>query len=494
MSKPFTLRHGFFIVLAVFVSLALVIPSDHDEGQYVAAAHFVAEGLRPYRDFPYLQTPLQPYLTAPLAWLAPGWLFLAIRLTNALAMALAVLLLARTAIAVSGRRVAGWLTLAGVAAVDAVQFGASVARNDALPFLFFTAAITLLYARRRATLWRAFSVGLLLGLAASTKVSYALPAAAIGAMALWHGRQADHAEVAALLGGLILGGVPILWFLATDTQAFLFFAYRYSIDAVAAWQSYNGSLDALEWPKRLRRFVTFLSLGPTLVLLVAVAFARRRDERDSMASPLGVMPGVLLGVALVAAILPMPSYRQYVLPIIPALVLVIAMRGEGMVDRLRQRRLLARVVAGLLVVTSLAGSGRSLWAAIDGPPTRRPIAIERDAHRLGQYAQSGRVIGLDPLLLVDSGLALDPRFATGPFLFRAGNLPACADPRLCGVTFAHLERLDQNPPRLVLTGTERRSPRRIEGGLDGHLDRWARRRGYRPHRFGSHILWIAPAS
>ena len=67
MSRRLTLRFGFLAVLALFVSLALIIPSDHDEGQYVAAAHFVANGLRPYRDFPYLQTPLQPYLTAPLA-------------------------------------------------------------------------------------------------------------------------------------------------------------------------------------------------------------------------------------------------------------------------------------------------------------------------------------------------------------------------------------------------------------------------------------------
>lgn len=492
MSKHFTLRFGFLAVLAFFILLALVIPSDHDEGQYVAAAHFVAEGLRPYRDFPYLQTPLQPFLTAPLAWLAPGWLFLAIRLTNAVAMAFAALLLARTATHVSGRRVAGWLALAGVAAVDAVQFGASMARNDALPFLFFAAAIALLFGSGRITLWRAFSAGLLLGLAASTKVSYALPAAAVGAMALWHGRRADRAEVAMLLGGLIAGGVPILWFFATDTQAFLFYAYRYSIDAVAAWQSYNGSLDALEWPKRLRRFVTFLALGPTLVLLVAVAFAKRRDERYNVSPPLGIMPPVLLGAALVAAILPMPSFRQYVLPIVPPLFLVVALRGEGLLNRIRRRRPLVRVVAGLLVVTSLAGSGRSVWAAVNGPLTRRPVAIERDAHRLGRYAKVGRVVGLDLLLLVDSGLALDPRFATGPFLFRAGNLPACDEARLCGVTFGHLERLDHNPPRMVLTGTERSSPRRIEGGLDGHLDNWARRRGYRPHRFGHHILWVKP--
>jgi hypothetical protein len=367
-----------------------------------------------------------------------------------------------------------------------------VARNDALPFLFFAVAILLLFGHPRLTLKRTFFAGLMLGLAASSKISYALPAAAIGGMALWHGRTADRPLVAMLASGLFVGGSPILFFLASDTDVFLFFAYRYSIDAVTAWQTHNGSLDALEWPTRLRRFVTFLALGPALVLLIAAAITRRKDEPPGFTRPLGVRPGVLLGATIVAAILPMPSFRQYIMPIIPALVLVVALRGEGLFRRLAHRRFLSRALIGLLMMTSLAGSWRSVSKSIEGPSARRPIAIERNAHRLGRFAQSGSVIGLDPLHLVDSGLSLDPRFATGPFLFRAGNLKACDDPRFCGVTFNHLQRLDTVPPRLVLTGTERRSPRRINGGLDGYLDNWARRRNYRAYRFGNHVLWVAP--
>jgi glycosyltransferase involved in cell wall biosynthesis len=85
VTRRFVLRDGFLAVLALFVLLALVIPSDHDEGQYVAAAHFVAEGLRPYRDLPYLQTPLQPFLAAPIAALTVGYNFISLRIATAIA-------------------------------------------------------------------------------------------------------------------------------------------------------------------------------------------------------------------------------------------------------------------------------------------------------------------------------------------------------------------------------------------------------------------------
>ena len=48
--------------------MAAFRPIDHDEGQYVGAVAMMRFGL-PYRDFAYLQTPLQPLLFAPLAWM-----------------------------------------------------------------------------------------------------------------------------------------------------------------------------------------------------------------------------------------------------------------------------------------------------------------------------------------------------------------------------------------------------------------------------------------
>ncbi|WP_199743189.1 hypothetical protein [Sphingomonas ginsenosidivorax] len=65
----------------IFMALALLRPVDHDESQYVAATVLTTHGLLPYRDFAYLQTPLQPFLFAPIAG---PWTWPALRIANAL--------------------------------------------------------------------------------------------------------------------------------------------------------------------------------------------------------------------------------------------------------------------------------------------------------------------------------------------------------------------------------------------------------------------------
>ena len=492
----FRLWRWFAAALLLFVALALMMPANHDEGQYVAAAHFVAKGLLPYRDFPYLQTPLQPYLIAPLAYVAPGWLFMLARLTNALAMALAALFLARTAVHLSGRAIAGPLVVVAFVSIDAVQFGASVARNDALPLVFFAAALERLFAANLISGQRAAQAGLLLALAASTKISYALPAAAVAFQAMYHSRNFDRREVFALLGAMLAGGLPILLFLALQTKTFIFGAYNYSIDAVNAWQQLSGTSELLEWPVRIRRTVEFLARGPALLMLILVAISVGGVRNRADLRPLGVSLSVVLAACILAAVLPTPAYRQYIVPVVPPLVLMVALRGEALLDWLRPGRAMRSVTAAVLIASLGFGSARSVSYALNRPLDRRPLAIERQAHEIGRHGLThggGAIAGLDPLLLVDSGLDFDPRFASGPFLFRAGNLIACRDPELCPVTFASLKRLDRDPPRFILTGSERRSPRNMEGGLDLHLDRWAAERNYSAITLTEgHVLWVEP--
>src|SRR5260221_5071172 len=55
-----------------------------DESQYVASAVLTAKGLLPYRDYAYLQTPLQPFAFAPLQWLFAGHILIAMRFANAM--------------------------------------------------------------------------------------------------------------------------------------------------------------------------------------------------------------------------------------------------------------------------------------------------------------------------------------------------------------------------------------------------------------------------
>ncbi len=480
------------VALAWLVPVALAMPANHDEGQYVSAAYFVARGLLPYRDFAYLQSPLQPFVYAPLAWLLPGWSYLATRLANALATALAAGLIGRTAAGLSGDHRIGWLAAAAVLSTDAVLFGGSVARNDALPFLLFALSLERLFGVAAPGRARLALAGLAVGLAASAKLSFAVPAATMLAMALWHGVWNRRASLAALLAGMALGGAPILIAVALVPTIFLFDVYHYSIDAVAAWQALSGASHRLALPERLREFTLLALLGPVPWLSIAIGAVRARETRR----PLGMSLYIVALACVLASFLPMPTYRQYLIPMTAPLVLLGAVNAAALRERLSKSRGRTRLFALIVTLSALAGIGRTVGWALTKPLSSRPLAIERQAHSIGTLARTvgaRRIAGLDPLRLVDSGIDVDSRFAPGPFLFRAGDLAACRDRRLCAVTFRSLDGLDRDPPDAILTGTERRAPSRICGGLDGTLDRWAARHGYAVMPLANRqLLWFQP--
>src|SRR5258706_14657576 len=154
-----------FAALALWlVAIALVRPLSVDESQYVASVALTARGLLPYRDFAYLQTPLQPFVFAPLQWPFAGHLLLAMRMANAL-LGLATIALVYAA----GRR-AGASERAALAAAlllltcESFAWCAGVARNDMLPAALMALGLWLIARGGR------FGAGLAFGFAASAKI------------------------------------------------------------------------------------------------------------------------------------------------------------------------------------------------------------------------------------------------------------------------------------------------------------------------------------
>jgi hypothetical protein len=483
--------------LILLVLSGLFIPLDHDEGQYVAATWFVHRGLLPFVDFPYLQTPLQPFILAPLAGLAPGWIWLSSRLVNAIWVAMGLLLLGRTAARLAGDARAASAAILLALACDSLLFAGSVARNDALPFLFFSAALERLYGSYAAPgAGRMFLAGLCAGLAASTKISYALPAAAIAAQALWAWRWSRRRPIIALLTGLGVGVLPILLCLAFVPDVFMFDTYWYSIEGVTAWQTLIGQAARLSWVGRLSRYGGFLLLGPLFVLLAAAALAAVLCRGRSSPHPHGIALGPVLLASLAATILPMPPYRQYLVPLIAPVLLWLAANGWADFLSLFRRPAARGVMIAVAALVLITGVTRTIYDIAVTPGNERPLAIEAEAHQIGILARAGgdlRISSLEPVMAVDSGIAVDPRFATGPFLFRAGNLAACQSARLCAVTFSSMSRLDHDPPGALLTGNERQLPPDFPGGLDGVIDRWAQTHGFVARALADHqTLWLAP--
>lgn len=447
--------------------LAMLRPVDHDESQYVAAAVLSAHGLLPYRDYAYLQTPLQPFVLAPVAWAAGGYAWIALRLVNALLGAVAIAAVAGAARAAGARAMPALIAAGLFATCDILLFSVGTARNDALPAAALAVALWL--ALRPPTRASAVAIGALLAGAAAAKISYALPAAAYGLIALF-----DRARRP---GWVALGAAPLLalvaWTATLNPAGFWFGTLVFPAAAPVDW--YAGRPWKLSVAGKAVDLLKFLALGPALLALVAVARGRGRRWPD--------MTEWLLIAGLLAAVLPTPTWRQYLLPALPPLFVLLARRWS-VAPPTRGWRIAVAVFACAGLAPSLValGSGNAMPVAL---AQTRAIRVALD--RAGVDAP---VATLSPQFLSGTGRLPDPRFATGPFVFRGTAIaPPGKEKQLVVVPRREIEPLfAAAPPAAILTGGEGWTSG--DARLDAVLADWARRHRYTASAAGRFTLWV----
>ncbi|MEA3078860.1 MAG: hypothetical protein QOF05_268, partial [Sphingomonadales bacterium] len=201
------------------LAIALVRPLSVDESQYVAATALVAEGQLPYRDFAYLQTPLQPFAFAPLQWLFAGHLLLAIRIANALLGSGIIILVYGAARRAGASERAALAAAAMLVTCESFAWCAGVARNDVLPAALMTLGLFVI--AKGGTRPGMFGAGLALGLAASTKISYAVPAATVFLAGVWTRDVGERRLFLSFAAGVAIGLLPTLVLAALAPRAFL---------------------------------------------------------------------------------------------------------------------------------------------------------------------------------------------------------------------------------------------------------------------------------
>ncbi|MES2754059.1 MAG: DUF2029 domain-containing protein [Pseudomonadota bacterium] len=468
-------RPGWALVAlaAMLVALALIRSPDHDESQYVAAAALTAHGLIPYRDFAYLQSPLQPYAFAPLAWLFGTWTWPGLRVGNALLGAAAVLGVYRAGRAAGAPASVALGSAMLFACCDALLFGVGTARNDALPVALLALALapairTALRAGMRSD---ALLVGLMLSAAAAAKISYALPALGYG---LWTLASPRVRRSGWVLAGAIPAALLIAGSWLAAPQGFVFGVFDFPLRAPAEF--YADRPARLTVGAKLFDTLRFLALGPALLAVGIAAWQRQRG-------PVAVLLGILVAAGTVAAVLPTPIWRQYWLPALPPLFVLLATGW--------QQRPAGRTLRILAVACAVAGLAPSVKALIGGDRFATAFASADRVRAPLAAAAAGPVVTLAPQYLPQLGRLPDPRFAAGPFYFRSRALLNDRDERAL-----ILVRQGAIPPlggRPVLVGGE--------GGwgsgsaeLDDALAAAARRQGYRGQRIAGtpFTLYLQP--
>ena len=439
LSRP---RQLMLALVVALVLLALIRRIDHDESQYVAAAVLSAGGHLPYRDFAYLQTPLQPLLFAPVTLLAGSSTWLALRLVNAVLGAVTVAGVFRAArLADVGERVA-IAAAALFAASDVLLFSVGTARNDALPAALLASALPLIVRAERGEGSRSAAavVGLLLAAAAAAKLSYLLPALAYGGWALFDRRRRG--------GWVMLGALPavalVIALAAQAPEAFRFEVIDFPTLAPQQYYVAAGRAARLGWGPKLLDTLKFLALGGALLAIGASAVDRRQGGARRVLELLAL-------AGLVSALLPSPVWRQYLLPMLPPLFVRLALAWQARVP--------TRVWRIAAVVFASAGLAPTVAAAVQATGGVPMLEASRDAatikRALDAAGVSGPVATLSPQYLPGTGRTPDPRFAAGPFYFRSnGLIEPAAEHRLHLLSRARLDTASFSPGQAVLVGGE----------------------------------------
>ena len=467
-------------LIAWFCLTAIATPFDHDESQYVAGAYFSSR-LLIFRDFLYLQPPLHSWAYAPLAWIFPDHMVLAMRLVTAVT-ALCSLGTLWTAQRIAGvsRDSATMATLL-VAATAAFQFTGAVVRNDMLPTLLSSLGLLFsLLALRHGVRRYWFGAGFLFGLAIATKLNFAPLGLMTGLFVISTGGRCGLKAGCWLAAGAVAGMAPMLLAWAMAPDAFLYGVLTFGATAPHAWYAANGAFDELATGEKLADLLKYLWKGPALVALLLLS-ANWIATRGRVRSPGRRLAIWMTGGALIGAALPTPSQVQYVMPLLPPLALAI---GYLLDDTRRPANAPRRALLGLLCLAAIPGMLPAVRHVEAMTRTGSPVLqADADARWAGDAVRAMRrgkdVVTLSPHMILGSGLDLDPRFATGPFAWRTGWTmgPALAR-KVHAMIPATLGDMDRDPPDAILTGYEK-GTRKLPLRPDDGLIAYARSHGYR---------------
>ena len=476
--------------------LAIISPVNHDESQYIAAAQLASEGLRPFRDFLYLQMPYQIYLFAPLFSVFGESGFVAARgLTGLLGAGIMGVTFATLRVMnVEASRAAICCILLWFC--HTFVFSVTVVRNDALPALLLAGAILIAAGQLsgKAPKGRQFlpwsMAGLLLGIAIGTKISYIAPALAFAGFPIWvcllkAMPLREAIERSALIGlGLLLALAPLLWFRQGAPIAFDYGNFGYHAEAPLAWYAANGLEDRLTLFAKVRDVLITLIRGPALFALAIYGWLRVRSLRNrETPSQFSLLIDVLILAGLAATVAPTPTWRQYAMPLLPPLFVGLGLVWQEATAKGSKTPFLAKFV---MIIAALVGIGQpvsQLWKGRLGT-NASPLTIASEGAYLAREAAkaglNGRSVSLSPEVVLASGLPLDPTFATGPFAYRTASMVAARDRRAMGITSTQdvTAYLNRTQPDTIVTGYENFD--HIDTvGLEEPIEAFARAHGYR---------------
>lgn len=493
--------------LAAIFAHTMDRPLSHDEPMYIAAGVLAQEHLI-YRDFAYLQMPYLPSIYS-LLYDVTGtthYLLLA-RMLNFVFMAVATLLVYVICKRLSRSRGVAIGAVLIFLTNDAVLHIMPLVWNNSLPLALSLLAFFLFLSPRQPAHHvpaRYFLVGLCAGIATGTKLTYiAMPPCFLLA-ALLHPRLLS-AKVRVLQGALPLAVgttialLPVLYyFVHTGPEGFVFnnigfhrvnAVYRATVGPdttrmVTSMEPPTENLPASAFDERneLDRAVRYL---PTLALGLAIGVVVYQLIRESPSLadvfrrlsrwPTLCAALLVLGNILVAIQPRPPNLAHFAPPIVFAIVCMTSIYATLSATGKRH----VHVAIGILVlVAGTANGGQYVdsFPALWNKDQWTGSVVHCRAERIRSYiATSGeycKLATLSPVYGVEAGLEIYHELATGPFVYRVGDLLSEEQRARFVATSpsALASLLREDPPCGILVG--------FEGELEIPFVEYAARHGY----------------
>ncbi len=408
-------------LLAGFILSASTIvmgPLNQDEGWYLLAGLNTAFGMMPYRDYLFTQGPVLPYVYAMLSPLWSPFGVLGGRLVTSILGLLLAAFCSGFAYRVAPERnrvIAALLTWLLTACCPVFSYFTAIPKTYSLSGLFIGAAFFLLAGRKS---WRFEISGVLLALAAGTRLSLGILLAVVGFGLLSQYRREGYRKAWFRFG--IGGGI---------TLAVLFIPFVVSApEGLIFSQSYHASrIDSglFKWFVLRIGFFSRLIQGyfmTVAVAVVAVAVGFRDGRR--IHPVLGLAALGFLAVTVVHCLSPFPydDYQTPIMPLAAALASVmLATALEAASSRQIKATALSATVAAMLFI--VASPLCMSWVTIrqdrfwfEMKTTPDVIKLREVGAWLREHSAPGdQLLTQDAYLAVEAGLKVLPGLEMGPF-------------------------------------------------------------------------------
>ncbi len=439
-TREVVLRRG-VVVAAVASGLVLYLANlwlgglNQDEGWYLYAALERAAGRLPYRDFFFSQGPLLPLV---YGWLTPLWSWQGV-LGGRVVTAVLGLSGAGVAAWLAGRQVApgrrwaaavtAWLLTAGNLYH---AYFTTIPKTYALAGLLLLAGgAALLRALERGSLPAAATGGLLLALAAATRLSLGVLLPVAGLLLLRQIRRVRWLWLAFGLGGLLglaltLGGA--LW---QSCDQFLFANFFHTTRSGGGLLFAAGSLARL-----LRHHLPLAAVGLALLPLLQRCKSRQAAESESGRWLYKLLLPLFAAGFILHLLSPFP-YDDYQTPLMPLLAVVVAVafwRNLPLAAGREGDRQAALVALALLLGCGAAAAASPYceeWLVLGKD---RIWVVQKQESELARLRRTARellplvpaeaeLLTQDTYLAVEMGRRVPAGFEMGPFAY----FPALSD-------------------------------------------------------------------